>query len=542
MIYSQHVAHFTFAKKTNIFYKWKENSMKKTFFALFLLSFLNASSVVVANQEQEFETSNIANACVDSSCREGAVTEYHDIDLPQPNSRSLTEGIEEQSIKSHRLDRVNKIKNLIFEGGGIKGIGYLGAIERLSEQGLNLDNIERVGGTSAGAIMALLLGLNYQIDELSEIINLDFTTFLDGNNPAYHFFEKIKDKNIQEIGPELIKLKFDSEYELFNAFNDHDFLRICVSLAKYFKITTGMVILREVQQIMHLIGAYLGFVQQREMSVVATLARQKMFSLMFSLIDLASVAIPPYQTYKKVEDLTSLFMNNGAFNGDKFRAWIEERIYEKTDIINATFSEIHELKKQGRLFKDIYVIGVNINTQRTEIFSYEHTPNMVVADAIRISMSIPLVFKPHQGVVKNQGDKIEPTGQFYVDGGLNDNYPLWLFDNTKYSKETSYNEENTNWETIGLRLDSSEEIKEYLSGKASPKPIDSFVGFLALLGKALYYKQDSDHALSSSDQERTIYIDTLNYSTLDFSLKYNESEKLRTSGRNAVDKYIGYKK
>ena len=51
-------------------------------------------------------------------------------------------------------------KNLVFEGGGVKGIAYVGAMEILEKRGI-LQNIERVGGTSAGAINAVLLALNY---------------------------------------------------------------------------------------------------------------------------------------------------------------------------------------------------------------------------------------------------------------------------------------------------------------------------------------------------------------------------------------------
>lgn len=58
-------------------------------------------------------------------------------------------------------------KNSVFEGGGVKGIAYVGAMEVLEEKGV-LENIQRVGGTSAGAINALLLGLNYSLDETSK--------------------------------------------------------------------------------------------------------------------------------------------------------------------------------------------------------------------------------------------------------------------------------------------------------------------------------------------------------------------------------------
>ena len=50
------------------------------------------------------------------------------------------------------------IKNLVFEGAGIRGIAYSGAIAELENRHL-LGRIERVGGTSAGAITALLLSI-----------------------------------------------------------------------------------------------------------------------------------------------------------------------------------------------------------------------------------------------------------------------------------------------------------------------------------------------------------------------------------------------
>lgn len=70
-------------------------------------------------------------------------------------------------------------KNLVFEGGGVKGIAYGGALERLEEIGI-LDSIERVAGTSAGAITAALLAVGYSPKEISKIISeTDFKKFED---------------------------------------------------------------------------------------------------------------------------------------------------------------------------------------------------------------------------------------------------------------------------------------------------------------------------------------------------------------------------
>lgn len=72
-------------------------------------------------------------------------------------------------------------RNLIFEGGGVKGIAYCGALDVLDERGI-LSNIRRVGGTSAGAINATLLALGYTVDEVRDVLaGLDFNEFKDDN-------------------------------------------------------------------------------------------------------------------------------------------------------------------------------------------------------------------------------------------------------------------------------------------------------------------------------------------------------------------------
>ena len=60
-------------------------------------------------------------------------------------------------------------KNLIFEGGGVKGIAYVGAIRELENRQI-MKNIKRVGGTSAGAINAVLLTLGYTLKDTQKIL------------------------------------------------------------------------------------------------------------------------------------------------------------------------------------------------------------------------------------------------------------------------------------------------------------------------------------------------------------------------------------
>jgi len=85
-------------------------------------------------------------------------------------------------------------KNLVFEGGGAKGIAYLGAMEVLIKKGI-LKNIKRIGGASAGAINALLLGLNYSTDELKEILmELNFKKFLDDSPGVWRDITRLRNK------------------------------------------------------------------------------------------------------------------------------------------------------------------------------------------------------------------------------------------------------------------------------------------------------------------------------------------------------------
>ena len=73
----------------------------------------------------------------------------------------------------------NNFKNIVFEGGGVKGIAYVGALQALEEYDV-LFNIKRVGGASAGAINALLLALDYTLTEIKDTMwSLDFNNFMD---------------------------------------------------------------------------------------------------------------------------------------------------------------------------------------------------------------------------------------------------------------------------------------------------------------------------------------------------------------------------
>jgi NTE family protein len=65
----------------------------------------------------------------------------------------------------------------VFEGGGVKGIGLVGALEEIENAGYEFAN---VAGTSAGAIVATLVAAGYSAAELKPIVmDLNFHRFID---------------------------------------------------------------------------------------------------------------------------------------------------------------------------------------------------------------------------------------------------------------------------------------------------------------------------------------------------------------------------
>lgn len=65
----------------------------------------------------------------------------------------------------------------VFEGGGVRGIAFVGAVCCLEEHGYRW---QRIAGTSAGSIIASLLAVGYTGREMKEIIgNLDYMKFVD---------------------------------------------------------------------------------------------------------------------------------------------------------------------------------------------------------------------------------------------------------------------------------------------------------------------------------------------------------------------------
>ncbi|MDD3081282.1 MAG: patatin-like phospholipase family protein [Desulfobacterales bacterium] len=327
----------------------------------------------------------------------------------------------------------SQFRNLVFEGGGVKGIAYIGTMQVLSQRGL-LNDILRVGGASAGAINALIYVLGYDIRTQRDILNsTDFQKFMD-------------------------------------------------------------------------------------------------------------------DSFGVIRDIRRLAKDFGWYKGDFFSGWIGGLVRDRLGNAGATFGDL----KDARL-PDLYVIGTNLSTGYSEIFSRERFSDMPLVTAVRISMSIPLFFAAMRFGARND---------VYVDGGVMLNYPVKLFDRQRYvdmahEAEAArsvdyYNRENArfllerpdrspyvyNRQTLGLRLDTAEEIgtfryDEPLQGEA----IKNFTQYARALITAIMQAQENQH-LHSDDWQRTLYINTLDVKTTDFDISDEKKSALIQEGIKGAENYF----
>jgi len=360
-----------------------------------------------------------------------------------------------ENIKTLRIKKTGTIslntpnkyhfKNLVFEGGGVKGISYVGAMEILNDKGI-LQNIERVAGTSAGAMVAVLVGLGYTAKDISDILwDINFQNFMDSS-------------------------------------------------------------------------------------------------------------------WGYIRDINRLINDYGWYKGDFFRNLMGGYIKDKTGSSETTFGQLEAMRKKGKPFREIHLIGADLSTGYSKVFNADTTPDVKIADSARISMSIPLFFAAVKGV--NGDDHV------YVDGGLLDNFAIKVFDRLNYvddpanARRTEYyqrynealaamnnqpkiggskviNEYVYNKETLGFRLDGQDEIAMFLDPNAEPKvrEIKTLFSYTKYLVTTLIDFQNNVH-LHTDDWQRTIYIDSLGVSSTDFDISESTKKDLVEAGRTFTEAYF----
>ncbi len=309
-----------------------------------------------------------------------------------------------------------KINNLVFEGGGVLGIAYLGVLDFLYHHNI-LQNIKRVAGASAGAITTCVTSFSLPFNEMKQMADtLDF--------------RKVPQKG---------------EYP--------DLKRIPDGFKREFEKLFG-----DMNCIYRLLNTY------------------------------------------------------GWYSSDYFYEWMKEQIASQFNQSKKqppyTFKDFKnpDLHKNQRPFLDLYIIGTDISTHRSIVFSYETTPHMEVAEAVKISMSIPLFFESIK--VSNKIPE-KATTYIFSDGGVMRNYPIHIFDSTNFRNKMLG---GVNVQTLGARFKNKKKYNE----------INNFIEYIENLLKSYMKIQDDMYNNSPKDQLRSIEIDTKDISFTDFNISPND--------------------
>lgn len=308
---------------------------------------------------------------------------------------------------------IRQIRNLVFEGGGIWGVAYLGVLDYMYQNNW-MGSVSRVAGTSAEAVTACITSFNRPFQTIKNITSsLDYKKILQRS-----------DMDQLKWIPEDVRKFID---DLFGDMN-------C---------------------------------------------------------------------------LYRLVHNYGWFSTDYFYSWIQEVIAGQFDGRKKkppyTFADFKNtnIHKQQSPFFDLYIIGTNLSMKTWEVYSYETTPDMEVAEAVRISMSIPLIFEAVRNVTKDAyGNSLT---NILCDGGVMNNYPLGLFDAVDYN---TYPYQGINLDTLGVRF----------LGNLVHTSINNLLEYIESLLHITTYIQQENYEANPLNKERSIIIDPSNINPIDFDI------------------------
>jgi NTE family protein len=219
--------------------------------------------------------------------------------------------------------------------------------------------------------------------------------------------------------------------------------------------------------------------------------------------------------FKKLEDgdlLVSaegiLSERHGLHPGDWFQHFAEGMFAAKLGKPKATF---RDLKAAGR--PGFMAVTTDLESGDELICSFQDTPDAILSEALRGSMSIPLLFDLFSFT---QG--IDPNKRV-SDGGQVLNYPINLFD--------GYPEE----EVLGL----------YLHDVSNVQPGVKITGFRSFIDahfETLLSQCDSWVFPNEKWMRQTVIIDTKGQSSTDFNVTPADIAILEQSGTEAATKYI----
>ncbi|HEO1438273.1 TPA: Dot/Icm T4SS effector VpdB [Legionella pneumophila] len=386
---------------------------------------------------------------------------------------------------SVNLGKLSTAKNLVFRGGGSKGIAYVGALQSLSEQGV-LENIENVAGSSAGAMTAAIVACGGSADLMEYFCSANsLEDFVD--NPLTRKLAKLFMDKKGFLAGILIEL-FKSNKMLPS---DSSAAYTSLSHEQTDKQLDAKSSLAEAKLV----------TKPSKLTFAIASKGAKLVEAMEHVMRMAIFTHFPESLdneLKNVHEKLNAIEDKGS--AEYINLAKRQQILEDTQkIINGlhdpnfdlTFGHLHTLHQYDpQRFKELYVTGTDENGE-LRIFSHEKDADMPVSIAVRISASLPGVFDP-----------VIYEGRKYIDGGAANNLPVNIF----FNKEEAYTPGVVT--TIGVSCENKLDITE--KEFKNPSFMKRIMGYLGDFVKKMLCKLDVAGAVKEQKREMLKYIDNGN--------------------------------
>jgi len=226
----------------------------------------------------------------------------------------------------------------------------------------------------------------------------------------------------------------------------------------------------------------------------------------------------------------SLLIDQGIYEGRALRDWLEERLAVKGV---KTFGDLRQQDVGAHGFQHrLQVIVSDISARRLLVLPSDadvlgvHPDELDVANAVRMSMSIPFFFEPyvHHNVTTD-------TNHVLVDGGMLSNFPVWLFDVGGKPR----------WPTFGLMLVDGDLRTPLIERTPAVVLGGNFLRRTVSFTQALVSTMIEAHDrlyLEDADFVRTVPIPNLGVGTTEFALTQERKDALFDSGYQSAKRFL----
>ena len=368
--------------------------------------------------------------------------------------------------------------DMVFEGGGAKGIAFVGALQELEARSITP---ARLMGASAGAIMATFLAAGYNSVEMADALNET-----ENDQPVFLGFLEVPGQPTPE------ELRTSDVRQL----------------------------LREVN-----LKAVPDFLEDPlDDAIVALLSSSERAYRLFSFIDKGG-----FCAGQKFLDWLRGKLNAGTYDLDRgnfgkgrprqFGEMNLEEFYQATGV-------------------DLTLMASDTTAASLLVLNHRTAPQCPLTASVRMSMSFPLlwqevVWQPEWGEYRSK----DICGHTVVDGGMLSNFPLELFiSNQKYVIEVMGEKIGDDSTVLGLLIDENIPVAGAIE---PPAPLNRFdfskLKMVERVAKLINtMTQAHDKEVMEAYEDCVIRLPAKGYGTIEFGMQNNRREALVAAGRAAT--------